>query len=1131
MDRMVRAVSVLVALFASTTAAHAVEYAFVFHDGVEASVYDANTLTLLGRPAVGPNALQAVGAPDINNPATLKKVYVITQTSVVTLAPTPPFAVLGRTPLTVNVNLGRRSAQLSPDGRWLLLAAGEFLFAFDAQADGATPPVIVPMGGAPTGIGILQDGSRAFVSVEGSLNLAIVNLHTVPPQRLAGPVELPVIPLTVGAAPNAAGVYAVALGKVVAVDPYRNVIAGEIGLGPGTPFDVGFDREAPLDELFVANNTSFSVVNIDHFSLDFVANPPVSIKRAVSPRSDIFYLVSSASRQAFRSNRSGSSMGLLRDPRSNTAFSDPVVDLALNRAHSSVFVLFDQPGAIVRMSAAGDAVEKETTVSQTPNGIDLVGTPALVTTKLLVYGGNSQAGTAGEPLPRRISVKATNDEGLGVAHQDVTFTSFTSGAAINPARARTNLFGEASVEVSPLATSEFSVEARTPNGLTARFDLNTPQQGATGLEAISGDYQIQLVGKAFPLPTTIRTATFGVPDVENKLTITPRDADVSCPANVATGQDGSATFQCTAVSSISPFPKITRVDVVDDFGRTLPQPLTFSVVTDDRTMTAEPLEETFGEIVVPAGGRLENAVKVRLIQKSGLDSSRNVGVEFETTGPGLSFDPRIAPSSVFDGRVAAAAIGSCRLGRGMITTTMNSPDKFENEFLYRIVTGPAAAIARFQGIGQTGDANQRLNGPGQALVARVTDVCGNPVANEAITFTVSPPGALVLESVSPRTNGNGQASAIAVLGSRPGLAAVTVTTAGGLTTTFDLTINVTATKLVPVSGDAQRIAAGQPSQMRLVAALQNDLGAGAAGVPVTFSVVEGQGSFASPAETVTDETGRASVSVIGGPGLGRLVVEARALTFSTRFTLEVIGRTPIVPALGFVNAASFVSGLVPCGAASIFGVGLMEGVDGVVLPQGPPFPTRLRGVRVLVDGVEAPIMALVSRNGQEQINIQVPCFTKAPSTEVVVTIENNGVSATFAGVRTFAAQPGVYPITLPSGTFAAALHLDGTLVTPSNPARPGEIIQLFWNGGGALTPAIGTNVAAPLNPLSFVDVGVAVRLDGALTEVLASVYAPNFLTLYQTNFRVPANARTGLLPLRMEQGGQTSIEVSLPVGP
>lgn len=1131
MDRAIRAISALALLLASAPAARAVEYAFVFHDSAQASVYDASTLALLGTPAVGPGALQAIGVPDLANPGQLKKIYVVTETSVVTLGPQAPFPVLGRDPLTVSVNLGRRSAQLTPNGRWLLVAAGDYLFAFDAQAAGATAAILIPMGGAPTGVGILQDGSRAFVSVEGSLLLSIINLNTVPPQRLAGPVELPTIPLTVGAAPNAAGVYAVGIGKVVAVDPYRNTVAGEINLGPGTPFEVGSDREAPLDEMFVATNTTISTVNIDHFSLDFVASPPVAIKRVASPLSNVFYLVSQSSRQAFRTNRTGSSMDLLRDPRSNTPFTAPAVDVALNRAHTSLFVAFDEGGGLVKLSAAGNEVQGETALDARPTWVDLVGTPGLVAETLAIYGGDNQAGVGGMPLARRLSVKATDANGLGVAGLEVAFSSFSSGAVVTPASATTNLYGEASVEASPQSTFPFTVEARTAAGLTAQFELNTEQAGQAGLEVISGDYQITLPNSDFPRMTTIRTATFGTPDEANTLTITPRDTGVVCPASIDTGQDGSATFQCSAGPAMSSFPRITRVDVVDDFGRVLPQALTFTVAPDDQVLPSEPLVGAREEVVVPAGGRLEDAIQMRLIRKNGLDSSRNVGVEFETAGPPVSFDPRVAPSSNIDGRVTAAAIGGCRLGRGTITASVNSPDLWEEEFPYRIVTGPAAAIARTQGNGQTGDANQRLDGPGQALVARVTDPCANPVANETVTYTISPPDALTLDNPSPRTNGLGLVSGIAVLGSRPGLAAVTITTAGGLSTTFDLRINVTATQLLKVDGDGQHVAVGQTTARRLVVSLQNDLGAGAGGVPVTFAVVEGSGTLASPAETVTDELGRASVSVIGGSQLGRLVIEARALELTTQFVLEVIGRTPVVSSLGFVNAASFVTGLVPCSAGSIFGVGLMEGIDGVVLAQGAPFPTRLRGVRVIVDGVEAPILALINISGQEQINIQAPCFTKAPSAEVVVTVENNGVSATFTGVRTLAVQPGVYARTTQQGLLAAAVHLDGSLVEPSNPARPNEVIQLFWNGGGAITPALATNSPGPVNPLSYVDVGVAVRLDGELTEVLASVYAPQFITLFQTNFRVGANARTGLLTLVIEQGGVTSAEVLLPVGP
>jgi uncharacterized protein (TIGR03437 family) len=148
---------------------------------------------------------------------------------------------------------------------------------------------------------------------------------------------------------------------------------------------------------------------------------------------------------------------------------------------------------------------------------------------------------------------------------------------------------------------------------------------------------------------------------------------------------------------------------------------------------------------------------------------------------------------------------------------------------------------------------------------------------------------------------------------------------------------------------------------------------------------------------------------------------------------------------------------------------------------------------------------------------------------VTVTVENNGVSATFVGVRTFTAQPGVFEVQVPAGNVAAVLKLDGTLVAPGNEARPGEIVQVFWTGGGTMTPAVATNSPGPTNPLAFLDGQPLIRLNGVQAEVLASVYAPQLLTVYQSNIRVPADAQTGSLALTIQLDGQVSPETLLPV--
>ncbi|MBI1357278.1 MAG: hypothetical protein GC160_23300 [Acidobacteria bacterium] len=1106
-----------------------VELAFVFHQGSTATVYDASTMTQLGRPEVGAGAFQAIGVPDPADPTKFHKIYVIGRDFVTTLSGQAPYPVLGRAPLTVPVNGGRNGAKLTPNGRWLLVPGGEFMFVFDAAAAGATPPTLITMGGAVNGLAIVPDSNRAFATVEGSLTMVELGLDTVPPQRLAGPIDLTGagLPTTAAAAPNATAIYAIRPGGVTEVDPFGRKVLGTVGLGGGAVQYADFDRDAPLDEMYVVTNATISVINIDNFTLDFVISPPVTIKKALSPTSNRFFILSQSSQQLFKTDRQGAVIDLVRDPRSNTPFQEGALDIALDRSRRNLFIVFGSGAGLVKIASDGSAFGGQVFPPETAVSVDVTGTPGLVTADLRIYGGDHQAGAADEPLPRRIAVQAIDDQGRGVVGQEVNFTAFLTSAIFRPAKAFTNQEGVAIAEVVPATAEPFEAEARTPGGRSVRFELNTGTPGRAGLQALSGDFQIAMQGTPFPRLTTIRTLTAGVPISDNQLTITPRDPAVTCPGAVATDEDGLATFQCYAAPSAPAFPKTVLVDVTDEFGRDLPDPLTLTVVTLETDLPQPPIEVTRDEIVGTAGETLPAAIKMTLIRASGIGRVPNVGVELAADTPGYSFEPIVAPSDL-NGNVAVDVTLPCRLGRATLTSSVNMPGMPENEFQTRVLPGSAAVMVRTQGNGQSGDANQRLDGAGQALVGKVTDRCGNAVPNAPITWEVTPAGAASLEGAFAITNGLGQFSAIVRLGSQPGPVSV-IARSGDAITAFDLTINVTPTRLVPVSGSGQQISAGTRAPMDLTVDLLNDLGAGAGGLEVTWSVVEGSGSFVGSTSTLTDAQGRSTIGVMAGSQLGRLVLQAKALDFTALFELTVVGRLPVVSSVGFVNAASFVVGLTPCSAASIFGVGLMEGVDGVVLASGAPFPTRLRGVRVLVDGVEAPILALVNVNGQEQINIQVPCFTRAPSNNVVVTLENNGVSSTFPGVRTFAAQPGIFEVNLPEGRFAAALHADYSLVEPGNPARPGETILVYWTGGGPITPALATNAPGGSSPLSFTDNAPTVTLDGKIQEVAASVYAPTLLTAYQVNIVISTDTRTGLLPLTINMLGQGSPEVLLPI--
>ena len=248
------------------------------------------------------------------------------------------------------------------------------------------------------------------------------------------------------------------------------------------------------------------------------------------------------------------------------------------------------------------------------------------------------------------------------------------------------------------------------------------------------------------------------------------------------------------------------------------------------------------------------------------------------------------------------------------------------------------------------------------------------------------------------------------------------------------------------------------------------------------------------------------------------------------FHLQVVGRTPQVSSIGFVNGASFAVGFVPGSTGSIFGVGLMEGVDGVIQADKLPFPLEMRGVKVFVDGTPAPILSISSNQGQEQVNIQVPFETQAPSDGIVVRMENNGAGIDFPGIPTFRTQPGVFQIPFSNELYAAALHLNFTLVRPEDPALPGETILFFVTGLGPTVPAADTNVPGGVPPLFAVE-EATVTIDGVPQTVLGSFYAPGLISAYQINLTIAPDTAAGTRILKVTAGGASSQDSQIPIGP
>jgi uncharacterized protein (TIGR03437 family) len=243
---------------------------------------------------------------------------------------------------------------------------------------------------------------------------------------------------------------------------------------------------------------------------------------------------------------------------------------------------------------------------------------------------------------------------------------------------------------------------------------------------------------------------------------------------------------------------------------------------------------------------------------------------------------------------------------------------------------------------------------------------------------------------------------------------------------------------------------------------------------------------------------------------------------STFYTLTVSFQSKAAPAGSVVidpvkvwNAASFApitNSVSPGEYVSLFGSGLSP----VILQaQSLPLSTNLGGVQLSANGRMAPL-GYVSPT---QINFLVPYAT----TENYLTLQviNNGVPSNKVTVYTNLTSPGVFALTQNGGSFApgigpaAVTHADNTLVTPANPAKAGETLQLYVTGLGLVTPRAVDGVAASTTTLSTVDAAVVVDIqDQNFNLYAASVafkgLAPGFVGLYQVNFVVPSGVPSGL---------------------
>lgn len=1075
-----------------------------------------------------------------------QKLYSVSRSggdTLVTLDAVNPGTVLRRQ------SLGQaEAATLSPDGRRLLIAAGS-LHILDTTNETVLAS-LSDVGNTPIDVAVSLDGSRAFVLSQASNRLTAVDLNT---NTVAGSsVTVPGLSTGVAVAPN--GLVYVSTGNLIQVIDGRTMTTvKEIPLN-ASPGKLVFTADGLWG--LAVNRTPITGSSILMFDVaaqklqGSIPNFQVTMDRLVVAGNNRIYALSSQTASLYEVTTSPLN---INPPQFSGLGTLPnVTDMAVsNELPTPRFLFLSTPSSLYRfdLSSLPPLAAGQVAIPTQPGPLvhlsaQTTGTP----TSVLSY--NNTQSTAPGGTYRPLIVRALSSTGKPLYGVNVTFSSDNAGAQILGATTTTNAEGWAQTTViAPTTAGTFNVTASVgpgPNQPTAVFTLTTSSGstggggGATSLLSIASG-QGQMVGEQFLLtePMTVRlvdnrgnpvvgeTITFTIANGNGTLatstfdgTIIP-NATCSGACTVTTDANGYAGIGFLA-SSISPGFSYSQQTISASNGQGTVNFIVTTLLSQlpGGGQAAQPLAQRIkpndNVISAPAGGIVNEAIVVRVVATSGIQSGQpipNVALKVRTDYS----DPTLGPTAtcVGDGGVAmtdATGLATCnlkaggKLGRTQLYAVVGSALNLGGGSLtLEVLPGAPGLLRIVQGNNQSGAPGQRLP---LAFLIEVQDGFGNVLPGQTVTWEVATPNSITLANVVSTSDANGRVSALGTLGSIAGSNQVRVKI-GNITQTFNFTVNLTISQLNKLTGDGQTTLINQAFSAPLVVEVRDERGGAVPNQAVSWSILSGAATLSS-ASASTDAAGRSQVSVTAGGSAGTVSVRASLGSLSQTFTLTVRPPGPVFNASGIVTTARNQPGLVPCALATVFGSNIAAGINGVVntnfLGIGG-LPLTYNNLEVVIGGASAPILALSNVNGQESVVVQVPCEVAPGRTSVLIRI--TGASAQVDNVQVFRAAPGIFETaaTASQRAYAAIIRPDGTYVTPTNPARRGEVVIAAVTGLGQTTPPAVTNAVGNGGQLVAAPLIVGVNDQGV--RIVSASYAQGMIGVYWVAFEIPADAATG----------------------
>jgi uncharacterized protein (TIGR03437 family) len=204
------------------------------------------------------------------------------------------------------------------------------------------------------------------------------------------------------------------------------------------------------------------------------------------------------------------------------------------------------------------------------------------------------------------------------------------------------------------------------------------------------------------------------------------------------------------------------------------------------------------------------------------------------------------------------------------------------------------------------------------------------------------------------------------------------------------------------------------------------------------------------------------------------------------------------------------------------GTVMASGMGGGVGPPGAPSDVRVGNVAI-VGGTGA----FLGARGQVGQGTTIVPDRSASMTEDPANRRRNGGGRVRYLLHLI---PLARPEVVITANGPAVVHSnDFALVTASRPARPGEILSLIATGLGPTRPGVDPGMPFPASPLALVNSPVVVRVNGTPVEVAYAGGYPGTADMYQVNFQLPADTRSGAATLRLEAAWVAGPEVRIAV--